>query len=128
MKVVSYYEFQTFRWDHYDATVFYYINTGKLLFKIQGLFKDHILEFQGPYLLLFILRFDINYQNILIIMGLFFLMATIFYENSFVIAYQRITFRNEQTIIVTMLLIKCSSIKIQGLSRTKMNEREFQRP
>ena len=29
-------------------------------------------------------------------MGLFFLMATIFYENSFVIAYQRITFRNEQ--------------------------------
>ena len=96
MKVVSYYEFQTFRWDHYHATVFYYINTGKLLFKIQGLFKDHILEFQGPYLLLFILRFDINYQNILIIMGLFFLMATIFYENSFVIAYQRITFRNEQ--------------------------------
>ena len=74
----------------------YYINTGKLLFKIQGLFKDHTLKFQGPYLLLFTLRFDINYQNILIIMDLFFLMATIFYENSFVIAYQRITFRNEQ--------------------------------
>jgi len=31
-----------------------------------------------------------------------------------------------KTIIVTMLVIKCSSIKIQGLSRTKMNEREFQ--
>ena len=70
-KVVSYYECQTFRWDHYDATVFYYINTGNLLFKIQGLFKDHILKFQGPYLLLFTLRFDINYQNNLIIMGLF---------------------------------------------------------
>ena len=30
-KVVSYYECQTFRWDHCDATVFCYVNTSKLL-------------------------------------------------------------------------------------------------
>ena len=52
-------------------------------------------------------------------------MATILIKISFVSTYQRITLCNK-TIIVTMLIIKCSSIKIQGLSKTKMNEREFQ--
>ena len=60
-------------------------------------------------------------------MGLFFSMATVFYENSFVSAYQIIlpSIMNK-IMIVMMLLIKCSSIKIQGLSRTKMSKREFQ--
>ena len=31
LKVVSYYECQTFRWDHCDATVFCCVNTSKLL-------------------------------------------------------------------------------------------------
>ena len=54
-------------------------------------------------------------------------MATVFYENSFVSAYQIIlpSIMNK-IMIVMMLLIKCSSIKIQGLSRTKMSKREFQ--
>ena len=62
--------------------------------KFKDFSRTTLLNFKD--LIYYFLRFDINYQNILIIMGLFFLMATIFYENSFVIAYQRITFRNEQ--------------------------------
>ena len=62
--------------------------------KFKDFSRTTFLNFKD--LIYYFLRFDINYQNILIIMGLFFLMATIFYENSFVIAYQRITFRNEQ--------------------------------
>ena len=61
--------------------------------KFKDFSRTTFLNFKD--LIYYFLRFDINYQNILIIMGLFFLMATIFYENSFVIAYQRITFRNE---------------------------------
>ena len=62
--------------------------------KFKDFSRTTFLNFKD--LIYYFLRFDINYQNILIIMGPFFLMATIFYENSFVIAYQRITFRNEQ--------------------------------
>ena len=69
-KVVSYYECQTFRWDHYDATVFCYVNTSKLLFKIQGLSRTTFLNFKD-FIYYFLHRFDINYQNVLIIMGLF---------------------------------------------------------
>ena len=45
-------------------------------------------------------------------------MATIFIKNSFVSTYQRITLCNK-TIIVTMLIIKRSSIKFQGLLKFK---------
>ena len=37
-----------------------------------------------------------------------------------------IVLNKTKILTVTMLLIRCSLIKIQGLSRTKMNEREFQ--
>ena len=53
-------------------------------------------------------------------------MATVFYENSFVSAYQIITFHNEQDNDSDDASYQCSSIKIQGLSRTKMSKREFQ--
>ena len=62
-------------------------------------------------------------------MGIFFLMANIFTKIHLLELFKELpAFMLNKTIILTvmMLLIRCSSIKIQGLSRTKMNKRDFQ--
>ena len=53
-------------------------------------------------------------------------MATIFMKICLSVLIKELPSAMNKTIIEMMLLIKCSSIKIQGLSRTKMSEREFQ--
>ena len=58
-------------------------------------------------------------------MGLF-LNGNHFYENLFVSTYQRITFRNEQDNNSDDASYQMFFDKIQGLSRTKIDEREFQ--
>ena len=87
-------------------------------------FKDHIFKFQGPYLLLLthvpnkLKKYPDNN-------GPFFLMATIFIKICLWVLIKELPSEMNKAIIVTMLLIKSSSTKIQGLSRTKMNERKF---
>ena len=53
-------------------------------------------------------------------------MATIFMKIRLWVLIKELPSVMNKTVIVTMLLRKCSSITIQGLSRTKMNEKEFQ--